>query len=45
MAEDLRSAGFIVRDDSSMADWNARFANDQAKVDRGYYMRVAVAGK
>ena len=43
MAADLRSAGFVVREDSSMTDWNARFAQGQAKVERGFYMRVAVA--
>lgn len=26
-----------------MADWNERFARDQAKVERALYMRVAVA--
>jgi len=44
MAQDLRSAGFNVRDDSSMAEWNTRFAQGQAKVGRGYYMRIVVAG-
>ena len=43
MAADLRSAGFVVREDSSMTDWNGRFAQGQAKVQRGFYMRVAVA--
>jgi methyltransferase (TIGR00027 family) len=43
MAADLRSAGFIVREDSGMIDWNKRFARGQAKVDRGFYMRIAVA--
>jgi methyltransferase (TIGR00027 family) len=43
MAADLRSAGFIVREDSGMTDWNKRFAQGQAKVDRGFYMRIAVA--
>ena len=43
MAADLRSAGFVVRDDSGMTDWNERFAQSQAKVQRGFYMRIAVA--
>jgi methyltransferase (TIGR00027 family) len=43
MASDLRSAGFMVRDDSGMADWNARFAQGAARVERGAYMRVATA--
>ena len=43
MAADLRSAGFVVRDDTGMADWNARFAQGRAKVERGSYMRVATA--
>jgi methyltransferase (TIGR00027 family) len=45
MATDLRSAGFIVRQDSGMTDWNQRFANGQAKVDRGSYMRIAIADR
>jgi methyltransferase (TIGR00027 family) len=43
MAADLESVGFVVREDTNMADWNARFAQGQAKVERGYYMRIAVA--
>ena len=43
MAADLRSAGFLVRDDSGMLDWNARFAQGAARVERGAYMRVATA--
>ena len=43
MAADLRSVGFVVREDSGMADWNRRFAGQQAKVQRGSYMRIAVA--
>jgi methyltransferase (TIGR00027 family) len=43
MAVDLRSAGFTVRDDSSMLDWKGRFATAEAKVERGAYMRIAVA--
>lgn len=45
MAADLRSVGFAVREDSGMTDWNARFAQGKAQVDRGYYMRIAVAGR
>jgi methyltransferase (TIGR00027 family) len=45
MAADLASAGFVVRDDSGMLDWNARFAGGTANVQRGYYMRVAIAVK
>ncbi|HEU4786567.1 MAG TPA: class I SAM-dependent methyltransferase [Gemmatimonadaceae bacterium] len=43
MAADLRSVGFVVREDSGMADWNDRFAQGQAKVERASYMRVAIA--
>jgi methyltransferase (TIGR00027 family) len=43
MAADLESAGFIVREDSGMADWNTAFANGEAKVNRATYMRIAVA--
>jgi len=43
MAADLRAAGFVVREDSSIADWNDRFAQGQAKVERGFYMRIAIA--
>ena len=43
MAADLGSAGFVVREDSGMADWNDRFAQSQAKVERVPYMRVAIA--
>jgi methyltransferase (TIGR00027 family) len=43
MAADMRSVGFNVREDSAMAEWNSRFAQGQAKVERGHYMRVAVA--
>ena len=43
MAADLRSVGFVVREDSSMADWNSRFAQGRAKVERGSYMRIAIA--
>ena len=44
MAADLRSAGFVVREDSGMADWNNRFAQGAAKVERASYMRIASAG-
>ena len=43
MGADLASVGFVVRDDSAMTDWNARFANGEARVERGTYMRIAVA--
>lgn len=43
MAADLRSAGFAVREDSGMADWNDRFAHGRARVARGPYMRIAIA--
>ena len=43
MAADLRSVGLEVREDSGMADWNARFAQDRAKVERAAYMRIAIA--
>jgi len=45
MAADLRSVGFVVREDSSIADWNVQFAQGKAKVDRGFYMRIAIARK
>jgi hypothetical protein len=43
MAADLEAAGFIVRDDSSMARWNTAFANGEANIERASYMRIAVA--
>jgi methyltransferase (TIGR00027 family) len=43
MAADLRAVGFAVREDSAMPDWNQRFANGEGKVNRGSYMRIAVA--
>lgn len=43
MAADLLSAGFVVRDDSGMLDWNEGFARGEASVVRGAYMRIAVA--
>lgn len=43
MAADLRFRGFVVREDSGMADWNDRFAQGNAKVARGSYMRIAIA--
>lgn len=43
MSADLRSAGFIVREDSGMDDWNRRFSQGKAKVERGFYMRIAIA--
>ena len=44
MAADLVSAGFAVREDSGMTDWNERFAKGRAQVERAAYMRIAVAG-
>jgi methyltransferase (TIGR00027 family) len=43
MAADLRSVGFVVREDSGMTDWNERFAQGEAKVERSSYMRIAIA--
>jgi methyltransferase (TIGR00027 family) len=43
MAADLRSAGFAVIEDSGMADWNDRFAQSSGSVQRGAYMRIAIA--
>ena len=45
MAAEMNSVGFSVHEDSSMTDWNDRFAGGAAKVHRGYYMRVVVADK
>ena len=45
MATEMRSVGFAVREDSGMADWNSRFAQGKAKVERGSYMRIAIARK
>jgi methyltransferase (TIGR00027 family) len=45
MAADLRSVGFAVREDSGMADWNDRFAQGKATVERASYMRIAIARK
>jgi len=44
MAADLGTLGFVVREDSGMADWNDRFAQGRAKVERASYMRIAIAG-
>jgi methyltransferase (TIGR00027 family) len=43
MTADLRAAGFVVREDSGLADWNVRFAESRANVERALYMRIAVA--
>jgi len=43
MAADLRSARYVVHEDSGMMDWNDRFAGGEARVQRGAYMRIAVA--
>ena len=45
MAADLRSVEFDVREDSGMTDWNERFAQGTARVERGFYMRVVIARK
>jgi methyltransferase (TIGR00027 family) len=45
MAADLRSAGFEVREDSGMTEWNERFAQRRGRVERGAHMRVVVARK
>lgn len=43
MAADLLSAGFDVREDSGIADWNDRFAQSKANIERGSFMRIAIA--
>ena len=43
MAADLGAVGFVVHQDSGMADWNGRFAQGRGKVERSPYMRVAIA--
>jgi methyltransferase (TIGR00027 family) len=45
MAADLQSVGFVVREDSGMTDWNERFAQGGARVEKRFYMRVVVARK
>jgi len=45
MAADLASAGFVVREDSGMADWNVRFAQGKARVERALYMRIVIGRK
>ena len=45
MATELRSVGFVVREDSGMAEWNARFAQGTARVERALYMRIVVGRK
>jgi methyltransferase (TIGR00027 family) len=45
MAADLASVGFVVREDSGMADWNVRFAQGKARVERALYMRVVIGRK
>jgi O-methyltransferase involved in polyketide biosynthesis len=44
MAADLHAVGYSVREDTGMLDWNTRFAQGQARVERGSYMRIAIAG-
>lgn len=43
MAADFRSVGFLVREDSGMIQWNQQFAHGEARVERGFYMRIALA--
>jgi methyltransferase (TIGR00027 family) len=43
MAADLGSVDYVVRDDTGMADWNHRFAQGKARVERASYMRIAIA--
>jgi methyltransferase (TIGR00027 family) len=43
MAADLRAAGFVVEEDSGMADWAKRFAPGAPEMRAGYFMRIAVA--
>ena len=45
MAADLASVGFVVREDSGMADWNVRFAQGKARVERALYMRIVIGRK
>lgn len=45
MADELRSVGFLVREDTGMLDWNHRFTQGEAKVDRAAYMRLVTARK
>lgn len=40
---ELESRGFLVGEDSGMSSWNNQFAQGQAKVERGTYMRIAIA--
>ena len=42
MAADLASVGFVVREDSGMEEWNARFAQGRARTERTSYMRIVV---
>jgi methyltransferase (TIGR00027 family) len=44
MAADLESAGFEVREDSGITDWDARWANGQSTVKRRF-VRIAVASR
>ena len=43
MSADLKAVGFSVHEDTGMTDWNESFAQSQAKVTRGAYMRIAIA--
>jgi methyltransferase (TIGR00027 family) len=43
VAAELHAAGFEVREDTGLKDWNAKWAQGQARADRGAFMRVVVA--
>jgi methyltransferase (TIGR00027 family) len=45
MAAEMRAARFSIREDTGMVEWNARFAHGRASVQRGTYMRIAVADR
>jgi len=45
MAADLGSVGFVVREDSGIAEWNARFAQGKARIERALYMRIVIGRK
>jgi methyltransferase (TIGR00027 family) len=43
IAADMRAVGFVVFEDSGIFDWNARFAEGRAKVERRSFVRIAIA--
>jgi methyltransferase (TIGR00027 family) len=45
MAAELHAAGFAVRDDSGLLDWNIKYAGGACQVERGFYMRIVTARK